>query len=331
MLRLVGLNVALLALLALCGLAGMEGWLQLTLPASSGESIFLYTLATPRYKVMKPNARIVAWGKELRTNQLGFRDSAAAALMPKAPGEFRIIVLGDSMTVSAGVEFAEIYTTRLEKSLRRVHPGARVLNLAVGGYNIVQYALTLEEVGLALAPDLVLVALYPENDFALDNYDMNYQMAAGRYHAPPPAWYESLYVYRLYYPKLSARLGRMLGRAQPPGEAAADAGWERNAAALRSILDAAARRGVPVAAALLPRTWDLPGERPLFTRVEKLCGELRLACLDLLEPLLARRVDEASLRLNAIDAHPSARYHAVIAEELARHLAAALDAVARRQ
>lgn len=331
MLRVATLNLGLLALLALAGLAGMEAWLQLTLPASSGESIFLYTLATPRYKVMKPNARIVAWGKELRTNQLGFRDSAAAPLMPKVPGEFRIIVLGDSMTVSAGVDFAEIYTTRLEKSLRRVHPGARVLNLAVGGYNIVQYALTLEEVGLALAPDLVLVALYPENDFALDNYDMNYQMAAGRYQAPRRTWYESLYVYRAYFPKLSSHLRRLLGGAQPPGEAAADAGWERNAAALRSILEAAGRRGVPVAAALLPRTWDPRGERPLFTRVDKLCRELRLACLDLLEPLLKRRIAEPSLRLNPIDAHPSAQYHAVVAEELSRHLSGALSAIAARQ
>src|SRR5919108_425044 len=108
--KLVALNALACLLLAAVLLAGIEIWLRLTIPASSGGSIFEYTLETPRYKRMKPNARIVAWGEELTTNQLGFRDDAPT-LGPKRKDEFRIIALGDSFTVSAGVAFDRIWTS----------------------------------------------------------------------------------------------------------------------------------------------------------------------------------------------------------------------------
>ena len=86
-LRLVAANLAVCALLGALFVAGLEAWLRLTIPASSGDSIFQYSLQTKRYKLMRPYARIVAWGEELRTNALGFR---GADIPPKAPGEFRI-------------------------------------------------------------------------------------------------------------------------------------------------------------------------------------------------------------------------------------------------
>src|SRR5438309_938127 len=101
--KVVAVNFAIALILVVLGILGLEAYLRLTIPASSSESIFQYTLATPRYKIMRPNTRITAWGKEFRTNELGFRDDKAR-VPEKFAGEFRIIVLGDSMTVSAGVE-----------------------------------------------------------------------------------------------------------------------------------------------------------------------------------------------------------------------------------
>jgi hypothetical protein len=307
--RVAGVNLALMALFVLLGLCAAEVWLRLTIPPSSGESIYLYTLATPRYKVMKPNASTVAWGRELRTNELGFRDAPVA---PKQPGELRIIVLGDSFTVVAGVDHRDMWTRLLQEHLAKEYPRARVINLAVGGYNVVQYRMVLEEIGLKLAPDLVLVALFPDNDFSLDTYQANFRVASGQVIEVDDPWYRRLYVWRAWLGRVEARLKSMLGTHAP----ADSAGWEANAAALRQIAGIARREKLPLAVALLPHTWHFERQRALFARVGELCARLELACIDLLEPFAARRVEEASLRLNPLDAHPNAAYNALVAQEL---------------
>lgn len=320
--RTAAINLAVLAALALAALGAAELWLRLTVPASSGGSIYEYTLASKRYKVMKPNASIVAWGSELRTNDLGFRD-VRASVPAKAPGEYRIVVLGDSMTVSAGVDFAEVYTSRLEERLRRSHPGVRVVNLGVGGYNLLQYALVLEEVGLALQPDLVVIGLVADNDFALDTYEGNYRVASGQEPPPQPGWQESIYVYRAYLGKAVARLERLLGGKRDEGasSSSAEEAWRRNEAALEAILERARSRGIPVAGVVLPQNWDYARQRAAFARVLAVCRAHGLACLDLLERFLARGMEPRALRLNALDSHPNAKYNAAVAEELAAFLA----------
>ncbi len=314
-------------LAALLSVAGMELYLRLTVPASSDESIFRYTLDTKRYKVMKANAVVTAWGKELRTNDLGFRDRAPT-IPPKAPGEFRIVVLGSSFTVAAGVDFDDIYTTRLEQQLRRSHPGAEVINLAVGGYNLVQHALVLEEVGLALKPDLLLVGLHPSRDFSMDTYERNRRVAMGEAPAKAPgAWYEESYVYRAYGRRIVDRVVRVMRKPSARSEAAeARHGWDQNTMALKGIAATARAAGVPFAVAVLPGTGDFPGQRELFARIKRFCHEADFACLDLLEPFIARQEPEGQLRLNPLDSHPNERYHAVVAAALAAALAPMMPA-----
>ena len=314
------IKLAVCAVLAIVALIGLEIYLRLSIPASSGESIYEYTLQTKRYKVMKPNATITAWGKELRTNQLGFRDNAPT-LPAKQPGEFRIVVLGDSFTVSAGVDFGSIYTSLLQERLQERHPRVRIINLAVGGYNIIQYALVLQEVGLGLNPDLLLVAVFPENDFSLDTYETNYRVASGQETASPTLpWHETLYVYRAYLGKLEARVTSLLRGGEGKSGRQPEAGWERNLAALRAISIIAAKENIPLVLALLPSTWHFERQRELFSRVETQCRRHDLPCLNLLERFIASGIRESSLRLNALDAHPNEKYNAAVAEYLVPYL-----------
>jgi lysophospholipase L1-like esterase len=310
--KLFAVQLALCAALTLAALGALELYLRLTIPASSGESIYEYTLASKRYKVMKRDASIIAWGKDLRTNQLGFRDREST-VAPKRRGEFRIIVLGDSFTVSTGVDYALIYTTLLEANLKKQRPEVRVLNLAVGGYNIVQYAAVLEEVGLALDPDMVLVSLFPENDFSMETYEKNYRAASGEAPDTDAAWHETLYVYRAYLRRAEQRIRKWL---PPQAQPAAANGWEENLVALRSLAELARARNIVLAVAILPSTWNLPQQRPLFGRLERYCASQGLVCLNLLEPLIGAGVEAASLRLNVVDAHPSEKYNALVAEHL---------------
>lgn len=314
MTRLVAINAALCAVLGLVALLGAELWLRLTVPPSSQESIFEYTLATPRYKVMRPNARIVAFGEELRTNGLGFRDERAA-IPAKRPGETRVVVLGDSFTVSAGVAYERIWTSQLEK---RLAP-ARVVNLGVGGYNIVQYRLVMEEVALKLQPDLILVAVFPDNDFTDETLDENHRRALGA-PAPQQRWFESLYVYRAY----GSRAQSWLNKFRKGKESKVDpktVAWKENTDALLAMAAQAKQNGIRFAVVSLPHTWHFERQRPLFDRFHAFCRAQGLPCLNLLEPFIASGVSEASLRLNLLDAHPSAAYDAMVARFLAPYVA----------
>jgi hypothetical protein len=321
LLRLIGAGTGAV-LAALVWAAGMETCLRLTVPASSNDTIYRYTLDSKRYKVMKASASMTAWGKELRTNDLGFRDNAPT-IPPKQPGEFRIVVLGNSVTVAAGVGFDDIYSSRLEQLLQRTHPNAQVINLAVGGYNPVQQALVLHEVGLALEPDLVLVGLFPSDDFSLDLYEQNRRVAMGEAPAKAPeAWYEGWYVYRAHGRKIVDKVAGLLrrGAAQSDGSKARR-GWDESTAALKAIAATARERGLAFAMAVLPHTHGFSKQHELFGRVERFCHEADMHCINLLEPFVARRTREADLRLNPLDGHPNEKYHAVVAEVLAGALA----------
>ena len=308
--KVVAWNVALSIVLAVLALAGLEGCLRLTIPPMREGVLFEYTLESKRYKVMKPHADMRIYGTRVRTNAQGFRDNRAA-IPPKAPGEFRIVVLGDSFTFGPGVEYEDIFTSRLQARLARTHPHAQVINLAVEGYNIVQYEAVLEEVGLGLDPDLVLVALFPVNDFEMDPYLNNQRVASGHAHRAP--WHESLYVYRAYLHRAEHAVEKVMHRLLPAAASGPDVGWEANSAALKQIAKLA---GVPVAVALLPHTRGLETQRAIFGRVNAYCAAEGLQCLDLLQVFRAKGVHDGALVLNAVDAHGNAEYHRIVAELL---------------
>jgi hypothetical protein len=70
----------------------------------------------------------------------------------KAPGTFRIVLIGDSLAAAYGPDL----TYKLEDA--PVAAGKTELwNLGVGGYNLAQYALALERKGLPRRPDMVLL------------------------------------------------------------------------------------------------------------------------------------------------------------------------------
>jgi lysophospholipase L1-like esterase len=108
-----------------------------------------------------------AW--EISLNSQGFRDGEFA--MPKPPGTFRIICLGDSWTFGANVGQDETYPQRLQALLRRAYPKRKieVLNLGVLGYSSFQGRELLRQTALQLQPDAVVLA-YAWNDASLAGF-----------------------------------------------------------------------------------------------------------------------------------------------------------------
>lgn len=103
-------------------------------------------------------------GFRFRTNGYGLRRDAEVAI-PKPPGVFRVLVLGDSQT-DGYVGNDESYPQLVESTLRALSGQERVevLNGGVLGYSPQQEYLWYREYGAALEPDLVILTLYAGND-----------------------------------------------------------------------------------------------------------------------------------------------------------------------
>jgi hypothetical protein len=103
-------------------------------------------------------------------NRSGYRDHEYP--LNKPPGVFRIVVIGDSIAFGfcdnglAPIPINGLFSKVLERSLNDAHLGEtrfEVINLGVSGYDSRQEVEFLKTRGLALAPDLVVVA-YCLND-----------------------------------------------------------------------------------------------------------------------------------------------------------------------
>lgn len=119
--------------------------------------------------VMRPNVcvqlRSAEYDQVLRTNNRGFAGPDISGTKP--PGEFRVVVLGDSYTAGGQVPYEQSFTALLESRLRATgHGNVRVVNAGVGGYTTYNEAGLLRENVSWLQPDLVVVAAFVGNDTA---------------------------------------------------------------------------------------------------------------------------------------------------------------------
>ena len=93
----------------------------------------------------------------IETNSLGFRDHA-----PSEKKKKKLMVLGDSFVANIALEDKEVFTEIMEDQLEEYD----VLNFGVNGYGQVQEYLLLEKWIDVIDPDVILLIVYPQNDFA---------------------------------------------------------------------------------------------------------------------------------------------------------------------
>lgn len=134
---------------------------------------------------MAPNARgqfvRPEFAADIQTNSLGLRDDELS--QHKVKNEFRILLLGDSVTAGFEVARSETHEAQLESRLNALGDGwqHQVINAGLRGYGTDQELLFLQTRGLALAPDLIVLAFVPANDLE-DNVTVH---AADRVYAKP--------------------------------------------------------------------------------------------------------------------------------------------------
>jgi len=107
-----------------------------------------------------PNKSGFYYGAEIKTNADGFRDYNYRA--EKGSDAYRILMLGDSITLGWGVNFSDTFPKMMEKRLNNLSPGKKfeVINTGVGNYNTQMEVELLKAKGLKYKPDLIILNYY---------------------------------------------------------------------------------------------------------------------------------------------------------------------------
>ena len=116
----------------------------------------------------------------LETNSLGLRDSEHD--LQKPPGAFRVLLLGDSMSMAEGVELPETYIKQFEKKANEQALTKKVetINAAIRGYGNDQEVVLFERIGMQFQPDLVILAFFEGNDFDDNRQGSIFQLKDGQ-------------------------------------------------------------------------------------------------------------------------------------------------------
>ena len=93
-----------------------------------------------------------------KTNSLGFR---TREIQPATEGEYRVLLLGDSMFYGVGVQEPEMVSAVLEE---QGGAGLSVYNYSVSGYNTVQEMIVAKTYAESLQPDHIILGFFIAND-----------------------------------------------------------------------------------------------------------------------------------------------------------------------
>ena len=116
-------------------------------------------------------------GIRVEMNDYGLRDSLDEAT-PPAAGEASVLVLGDSFAYGTGVELEETFQEVLEARRKDITAQPlRVYGAGVPGYGTLHELQLLRELAPRTRPQVVIVAVFEQNDFQ-DNWSAEKQAAA---------------------------------------------------------------------------------------------------------------------------------------------------------
>ena len=261
------------------------------------------------------------------TNSRGARGPREYAV-PKPASAMRIVALGDSFTFGQGVPDDAAWPAQLERAL----PGTEVVNLGERGYGHDQMLYALEDDGIPMQPDAVVLAFY-EADMVRDHMTF-FCSEKPRFTATADGWtVENLPVptleqVRLRYQLLPALylVGRALWEIARDPSLLADATpgdparTEEIIRRMRARAEAAGARFIMVN---LPGHPEAPPDQQNFFR--DYCARTGTECVDAwpLFSTTAGTTDPEALRARyqlPHDIHYSPAGYAVIAEALRQHL-----------
>ncbi|MFM1873357.1 MAG: hypothetical protein RL398_2779 [Planctomycetota bacterium] len=254
------------------------------------------------------------------TNSRGFRDEEFA--VRKAPGELRILCMGDSLTYGQGVRLDLTWPQQLEARLRGERNGpVEVINggFAAGpGVNTPDgYDRWVAEHGVLFEPDVVVVGICLNDVGPVDmlTYDaVPLRPVLGGFSRMLDVAVQS-------YEQSRARTVKRDYAARIREKPAAWNGTQRGLVALRDLLRA---RDVPLVVAIFPMMCQLEPElypcTPVHEMIATFCREQDIRVVDLLPDFYGMR--DQDLWVHPTDQHPNHVGHAIFARRIHDFLAA---------
>lgn len=242
----------------------------------------------------------------IESNSSGFRGWRN---LDEADGRTRIAVVGDSFVFGSGVGQSERFTDVLE----RTQPDWRVDNLGMAGFGADLMLMALEDVGLKLAPDVVVLCLYTDDFPRVRPYFQGEGFSLPRYRLPGDRLTVVPYpTHRLWD---SLRSTQLLRRAY---WTLTDGDMRLNRAILERFVDLSRQHGFAPLVVLIPGFWDdYPIDIERRTLLEEFAARHRIAFLDgseALEPAAKKDVYIPG------DIHLNAAGHELLARTLRKRL-----------
>jgi lysophospholipase L1-like esterase len=260
-----------------------------------------------------PNGHAFLMGVDVKTNSHGFRDFEYP--FEKAPGTYRIMMLGDSTTFGWGVRQEDTASKFLERKLNlHLPPGynkVEVINTGVGNYDTVQEVTTYETLGKEFHPDLVVLVFFINDPepvpvekkgflidrsylvaFATNRFDGILRRTGKR-----PDWKE-------YYSGL-------YDDNKP--------GFQACKQALKSLATSTRANGAQALVALLPELHQINGDSYPFKaahqKIDDVAAAENMPVLELINGLKDHGPEE-TLFVTPADDHPNAKANDLISDQL---------------
>ncbi|MFN8712187.1 MAG: hypothetical protein ACK5Z2_04985 [Bacteroidota bacterium] len=123
---------------------------------------------------LKPNGKATIENYTISINRWGMRDRDYA--LEKAPGTYRIALLGGSYEMGSGINDGETYEQLIEELLNKQLPQGseikriEILNFAVPGYHALQQVWLCEHEVFKFKPDMILYAAHSEDPRRLNGF-----------------------------------------------------------------------------------------------------------------------------------------------------------------
>jgi GDSL-like Lipase/Acylhydrolase family len=237
----------------------------------------------------------------VHSNRHGFRGQREFDEPDARP---RVLVLGDSMVFGEGVEEVERFTDRLEA----LEPRWRVDNLGMTGFGPDLMLRALEQVGLQLHPDIVVLTMYTD-----DFRRVRPEYAGAGFEIPRYVVQEKQLV-SVDYPRAGVwTRWHTVSAAREALWRTSGTEWILNAAILDRVREHAGRSGFDLVLMFLPGTSDTPKDRERRSWLRAYAERTGTRYLDLTDTLLAGERQPLFIRDNW---HLNARGHEVVGRTL---------------
>jgi hypothetical protein len=285
-------------------------------PKESNFDFIISKPGTKRLYELRANSNGHLLGRRISINSLGIRDYEIQE--HKTEGTYRIIILGDSITMGAGVDIEDIYSKKLESllNLRSKTNKFEALNFGIWGYNSVQEVDFFESKGLNLSPDLVLVGFFPNDASKTSSLEIKHDSFLYKFA-------NNSHFVRFLKPRLAA-LGRKVNLPVKTYISSLDndfedesSSWKECQASLRRLKTLSYQYNFKLAVVIIPMAVDLTSKYPLYEIHQKLirfCQKEGITCWDALSAF--ENVRASTLWTSITDSHFISKGHSILAHFL---------------